>query len=279
MTDLVESRKNCVRGWICSHSGSCASGSGKTASRSKRLVGLCSVPRPRIGLSCCTPLIAITIAAVRLKLSRRSNLLNLRQIIRATGIAVASWIDRRRRRREKPPHKFGRDIEVLMTTLADHLGTSKHFHPTINRQQRRRVANMGVIDRSLAGVLGAGLVGVGITRRTLPGMIASIAGGGVLLAMSATGYCPFYHALSIDNARKGTAQPSDYYDEGVHVVVSYLIAKPAQELFQFWRNFQNLPKFMNHLKLVTCEGPTRSHWVAKGPAGIDVEWDAEIINE
>src|SRR5258706_8471384 len=36
---------------------------------------------------------------------------------------------------------------------------------------------------------------------------------------------------------------------------------------------------MNHLKSVTCQGPTRSHWFARGPAGIDVEWDAEIINE
>src|SRR5882672_197211 len=167
-----------------------------------------------------------------------------------------------------------------MTTLADHLTpTSQHFHPALNRQQRRRIANMGIIDRSLSGLLGAGLIGVGITRRTLPGMIASIAGGGVLLAMSATGYCPFYHALSIDNARKGTAEPSDYYDEGIHVVVSYVIAKSPEELFQFWRNFENLPKFMNHLKAVICKGPNRSHWVARGPAGIDVEWDAEIINE
>ena len=141
------------------------------------------------------------------------------------------------------------------------------------------MANMGVIDRCISGVLGAGLIGFGATRRSLPAMIASIAGGGVLLAMSATGYCPFYHAAAIDNARKGTAQPRDYYNEGIHVKVSYAIAKDPEELFQFWRNFQNLPKFMHHLKSVTCQGPTRSHWVARGPAGMDMEWDAEIINE
>ena len=110
-------------------------------------------------------------------------------------------------------------------------------------------------------------------------MIASIAGGGALLAMSASGYCPVYQAFGIDNARKGTAQPSDYYDEGIHVIVSYSIAKPPEELFDFWRNFENLPKFMHHVKAVICQGPTRSHWIARGPAGIDVEWDAEIINE
>jgi uncharacterized membrane protein len=167
-----------------------------------------------------------------------------------------------------------------MSTLADHLGTSEHSHRTLNRpNQQRRIANMGAIDRSIAGVLGAAFVGLGVTRRSLPSMIASIAGGGVLLAISASGYCPFYHALSIDNARKGTAQPSNYFDEGIHVVVSYFIAKPAEKLFAFWRNFENLPKFMNHVKSVICKGSNRSHWVARGPAGIEVEWDAEIINE
>ena len=173
------------------------------------------------------------------------------------------------------------DHEEAMTTLSEHLtSTSQHLHRTLNRpEQRRRMANMGTIDRALAGVLGAGLMGFGVTRRTLPSLISSVAGGGALLAMAATGYCPFYHALGIDNAHKGTAQPSDYYNEGIHVVVSYVIAKPPEELFQFWRNFENLPRFMTHLKSVTCQGPTRSHWVARGPAGIDVEWDAEIINE
>jgi uncharacterized membrane protein len=173
------------------------------------------------------------------------------------------------------------DREEVMTTLSEHLtSTSQYLHRTLNRpQQRRRVANMGLIDRAAAGVLGAGLIGLGVTRRTLPAMIASIAGGGALLSMGASGYCPIYHALGIDNARKGTAEPSDYYDEGIHVVVSYSIAKSPEELFQFWRNFENLPRFMNHLKSVTCQNPTHSRWIARGPAGIDVEWDAEIINE
>jgi uncharacterized membrane protein len=210
--------------------------------------------------------------------------LNLRQIIRATGIALATdSLHRRLRLHEQsqpPDNDTMTKREVPMTTLSDHLTATPHLHPALNQpQQRRRMANMGAIDRSLAGVLGAGLVGFGATRRSLPSMIGSIAGGGALLAMAATGYCPFYHALGIDNARKGTAQPSNYYEEGIHVVVSYVIARPPEELFQFWRNFENLPRFMHHVKSVSCQGPTRSHWVARGPAGMDVEWDAEIINE
>jgi uncharacterized membrane protein len=50
-------------------------------------------------------------------------------------------------------------------------------------------------------------------------------------------------------------------------------------VFQFWRNFENLPRFMDHLESVTVVDEDRSHWVAKAPAGTRVEWDAVIHNE
>jgi uncharacterized membrane protein len=60
---------------------------------------------------------------------------------------------------------------------------------------------------------------------------------------------------------------------------SITINRPAEEIYAFWRNFENLPRFMNHLKSVTTSIDGRSHWVAKGPMNTQVEWDAEIINE
>src|SRR5947207_4685377 len=165
-----------------------------------------------------------------------------------------------------------------MTTLSDAL-IANHRHPPINRPVNRIVVNITPVERAIAAITGAGLLGFGFTRRTLPALIGGIAGGGALLAMAASGYCPFYDALRINTARSGTARPSDYYQEGIHVEVAQTIAKPPRELFQFWRNFENLPRFMNHLKSVICLAGNRSHWVAKGPGGIDVEWDAEIINE
>lgn len=57
------------------------------------------------------------------------------------------------------------------------------------------------------------------------------------------------------------------------------INRSAEELFQFWRNFENLPQFMTHLKAVRVIDNKRSHWKVKGPAGKDVEWDAQIVNE
>jgi uncharacterized membrane protein len=154
-----------------------------------------------------------------------------------------------------------------------------HRNPPFNRQEKRSIQNISTAERIIGGVVGIGLIGLGLKQRSTPGMLAGVISGGAALAMAAAGYCPVHDALGINTARKGTADPADFYDDGIHVEVRYTIAKPAAELFAFWRNFENLPRFMNHLKSVTCAGPNRSHWVAKGPAGVEVEWDAEIINE
>jgi uncharacterized membrane protein len=58
-----------------------------------------------------------------------------------------------------------------------------------------------------------------------------------------------------------------------------VIARPRDELFQFWRRLENLPRFMDNLESVTVLDSRRSHWVAKGALGARVEWDAEIHNE
>jgi len=57
------------------------------------------------------------------------------------------------------------------------------------------------------------------------------------------------------------------------------INRSPEELYRFWRNFEQLPTFMTHLHSVQVQGPNLSHWVAKGPAGIRVEWDAQITED
>jgi len=68
-------------------------------------------------------------------------------------------------------------------------------------------------------------------------------------------------------------------DPFIHITKSIAINKPKEQLYQFWRDFQNLPRFMRHLDSVRVTGERRSHWVAKAPAGKHVEWDAEITEE
>lgn len=88
--------------------------------------------------------------------------------------------------------------------------------------------------------------------------------------------------------RRGTAVIADHESDtrqqlggpsGIHVEEAITVNKPVPELFRFWRNFENLPTFMMHLRGVSQREAGISHWVARGPAGMDVEWDARIINE
>jgi uncharacterized membrane protein len=60
---------------------------------------------------------------------------------------------------------------------------------------------------------------------------------------------------------------------------SVVIQRPREELFRFWRNLENLPTFMSHLRSVTQLGGDRSRWVVSAPAGSTVQWDAEVYNE
>jgi uncharacterized membrane protein len=64
---------------------------------------------------------------------------------------------------------------------------------------------------------------------------------------------------------------------GIHASGTCIVNRPPDEVYSFWRNFENLPRFMRHLESVTELGDGRSHWTVKGPAGMTVEWDATII--
>lgn len=60
------------------------------------------------------------------------------------------------------------------------------------------------------------------------------------------------------------------FDKTVHILA------PVKEVFDFWSKVENFPRFMGHLKVVRDLGNNRSHWVAAGPGGVSVPWDAEI---
>lgn len=68
-------------------------------------------------------------------------------------------------------------------------------------------------------------------------------------------------------------------DEGVRVDQAITIEKPVQEVYGFWRQLENLPRFMRHLKSVTVRDDLHSHWVVKGPGGKELQWDAEVIEQ
>ncbi len=57
------------------------------------------------------------------------------------------------------------------------------------------------------------------------------------------------------------------------------INKPVHEVYRFWRQFENLPKFMRHLESVEVIDDRRSRWRARAPVGMKVEWEAELLED
>ncbi|HEX6821794.1 MAG TPA: SRPBCC family protein [Candidatus Sulfotelmatobacter sp.] len=106
-------------------------------------------------------------------------------------------------------------------------------------------------------LIGGGALAIyGITRRSPLG-IALAAGGGTV-ALLATNRKPTPESLAS---------------------ATILINCRPEEVYRFWRDFENLPRFMNHLETVSKLDDRRSRWVALGPGGKPIRWDAEIINE
>lgn len=91
-------------------------------------------------------------------------------------------------------------------------------------------------------------------------------------------------ALDVMNARQLSRQPVQVADavpqDGiVEHRRAITVARPVEECYATWRDFEGLPRFMRHLESVTMLDEHRSHWVAKAPAGARVEWDAETVED
>ena len=140
------------------------------------------------------------------------------------------------------------------------------------------VQNVGMAER-IASMAGGGFVALyGLRRGSLDGLVL-MGLGGSLIYRGVSGNCKLYEALGVSTARDpetATSVPARY---GVKFEQAFTINRPASELFAFWRRLENLPRIMQHLKSVTQMPDGRSHWVAEGPMGMEVSWDAEIHNE
>jgi uncharacterized membrane protein len=129
-----------------------------------------------------------------------------------------------------------------------------------------------VVPRWASLGLVAAAVAFGWRRRTLSGVFLAIAA--VPLAYRGwVGSWPRLRPIA-DDTRVALAG-----DRGIHVRESVRLEQPLADVYRFWRQLENLPRFMTHLESVADLGNGRSHWVARGPAGTLVEWDAEMINE
>jgi uncharacterized membrane protein len=138
--------------------------------------------------------------------------------------------------------------------------------------------NVGSGERLVSALVGGALALRGLDRGGLRGAVTTLVGAG-LVYRAVSGHCRTYSALGINTADRGPAEPQEYFERGIHIEMSVTVSKDPAELYEFWRQFENLPRFMGHLERVTVIDNRKSHWVARGPIGINIEWDAEIIND
>lgn len=135
--------------------------------------------------------------------------------------------------------------------------------------------NIGTWQRvgSIAG--GLALLYAGAKRPRVNALTKATGVGLVMRGIS--GYCPVTAAAMPSRAKSTKDALSG--SRGVHVHETIAINRPRAEVYRFWRQLSNLPRFMSHLERVELLDNGRSQWVARGPLGKTVEWDAEIINE
>jgi uncharacterized membrane protein len=133
--------------------------------------------------------------------------------------------------------------------------------------------NVGPVERGLSLASGMALLAFTLTRRPRLSLPLGL-DAGYMIYRGATGHCVFYQMLGIRRIESNG-------HEGIRVERSVTVNQPKKELYQMWRDFENLPRFMEHLESVTVDDAEsgRSHWVAKGPLNRRVEWDSEVIEE
>jgi uncharacterized membrane protein len=136
----------------------------------------------------------------------------------------------------------------------------------------RRVS-LRELERWTSLAAASAVIAYGFSRRSTNGVWLAVAAAPIAYK-GIVGTWPFANGRSADDTRSALTGA-----KGIHVRESIQLEIPVDRVYRFWRTLENLPRFLTHLESVTEHSDGRSHWVAKGPAGMSVEWDAEIINE
>lgn len=141
-----------------------------------------------------------------------------------------------------------------------------------NRSSDAPISQSGAIsetERWSSLITGGALVLAGLSQRSLRGALLAIAGGGLA-----------YHGATSNKSLPDQLSEATDNAQTIRVEKTVTIQNcSAETLYRFWCNFENLPKFMKHLKSVTTLSEQRSHWVANAPLGNSVEWDADIRSD
>lgn len=134
------------------------------------------------------------------------------------------------------------------------------------------VLNVGTAERILSVTAGALLATYGLRKMKKVSSMPILLAGGFLMLRGATGYCPVNSVLHRNTAERGAA--------AVQASVSYVINKPRQEVYAYWRKLEHLPLFMKHLDSIHQISETHSQWKAVLPGNVGtLSWTAQVVDD
>jgi uncharacterized membrane protein len=144
----------------------------------------------------------------------------------------------------------------------------------LNKFTNEEKLNVGKTERYISIATGAFLFATGVKnlKRKPVRSAFRIASGSAMLHRGLSGYCAVNEAIG-RNSAKSTQSPTKIEE-------TITVKSPREEVYNYWRKLENLPKFMKHLKTVQEIDSKKSHWEASLIGGMGtIKWDAKILSE
>ncbi|CAA9304271.1 MAG: hypothetical protein AVDCRST_MAG68-924 [uncultured Gemmatimonadetes bacterium] len=144
-------------------------------------------------------------------------------------------------------------------------------------EQEAPRTNLGKNERILSVIGGGALAVMALRRKGVPGVVMGAAGA-ALLERGLTGHCRVYGALGVDRSG-GTARAAKPDEGGFRGSARTAINRPARELYDFWRDFTNAPRFRDSITAVEILDESTSRWTAAGTMGRTFQWTSRLVED
>jgi uncharacterized membrane protein len=147
------------------------------------------------------------------------------------------------------------------------------FSPQANKlYEKTSVINVGNTERIISAAAGTALYVLSVSRKK--SMLNKLIrmGSLYLLYRGLSGNCPLRASINSNEIEQ--------HAPAVNIRTSLVVNAPRRLVYDTWRNLENLPNFLKHIKKIKAEDEIHSHWVLKTPGRIpSVKWNAEIIEQ
>jgi uncharacterized membrane protein len=156
---------------------------------------------------------------------------------------------------------------------------SFHTSPMQNIQQAPDPVHGAYRLESLAPLIaGASLLSLSKYLKS-PVRVWAIIGGGALVAWGIANDRRLRRFIGMAPYETRSGVASVHHKHAIRIEKSIIVAGSLDNIYRIWRNPENLPQFIRHIKSVREIPGNRSHWIVKMAIGREFQWESEIYNE